>query len=47
MQAGADAVLVASILHYGQHTVGEVKRYLADSGIAVRSRAGRLTALTP
>src|ERR1700742_1942123 len=36
VQAGADAVLVASILPYGHHTVSEVKRYLADSGIAVR-----------
>ncbi|MGH2855856.1 MAG: imidazole glycerol phosphate synthase subunit HisF [Solirubrobacteraceae bacterium] len=34
--AGADAVLLASILHYGQHTVDEVKRFLASSGIAVR-----------
>jgi imidazole glycerol-phosphate synthase subunit HisF len=36
MQAGADAVLLASILHYGHHTVGEVKRHLAGSGVAVR-----------
>ena len=36
VQAGADAVLCASILHYGHHTVGEVKRRLADDGIAVR-----------
>jgi imidazole glycerol-phosphate synthase subunit HisF len=36
VQAGADAVLLASILHYGQHTIGEIKRYLADGGIAVR-----------
>jgi len=36
VQAGADAVLVASILHYGHHTVSEIKRYLAASGIAVR-----------
>ena len=35
-EAGADAVLLASILHYGHHTVGDVKRFLADSGIAVR-----------
>ncbi len=32
----ADAVLAASIFHYGQHTVGEAKRYLADRGIPVR-----------
>jgi cyclase len=32
----ADAVLAASIFHYGQHTVGEAKRYMADRGIAMR-----------
>jgi cyclase len=32
----ADAVLAASIFHFGQHTVGEVKRYLAAQGIPVR-----------
>jgi cyclase len=34
--AGADAVLLASILHYGRHTVAEVKRELAAAGVAVR-----------
>jgi cyclase len=34
--AGADAVLCASIFHYGQHTVAEAKRELANSGVAVR-----------
>jgi cyclase len=38
VQAGADAVLLASILHYGQHTVAEVKRHLADHAVAVRVR---------
>jgi cyclase len=37
LQAGADAVLCASILHYGQHTVPEIKRYLADAGEPVRA----------
>src|SRR5579884_3535042 len=32
LNAGADAVLCASIFHYGQHTVAEVKSYLADAG---------------
>jgi len=32
----ADAVLAASIFHYGEHTVGEVKRFMADQGISVR-----------
>jgi cyclase len=36
IEAGADAVLLASILHYGQHTVAEVKEELARGGIAVR-----------
>jgi cyclase len=36
VQAGADAVLCASILHYGQHTVAEVKHRLAADGISVR-----------
>jgi imidazole glycerol-phosphate synthase subunit HisF len=34
--AGADAVLVASIFHYGQHTVAEVKDHLAADGVPVR-----------
>jgi cyclase len=34
--AGADAVLCASILHYGAHTVAEIKQHLAGDGIAVR-----------
>ncbi len=36
LEGGADAVLAASIFHYGQHTVGEAKRYLAGRGIEVR-----------
>jgi cyclase len=32
----ADAVLAASIFHFGQHTVGEAKRYLSERGICVR-----------
>ena len=32
----ADAVLAASIFHYGEHTVGEAKRFMADKGISVR-----------
>ena len=33
---GADAVLCASIFHYGQYTVGEAKRHMAAAGIPVR-----------
>ncbi len=36
---GADAVLAASIFHFGQHTVAEAKRAMADAGIAVRPPA--------
>jgi len=32
----ADAVLAASIFHYGQHTVQEAKRFLAAQGIPMR-----------
>jgi cyclase len=32
----ADAVLAASIFHYGQHTVQDAKRYMAERGIEVR-----------
>jgi cyclase len=35
--AGADAVLAASIFHFGQHTIGEARRALAARGLAVRS----------
>jgi cyclase len=35
-QGKADAVLAASIFHYGQHTVGEAKRFMADRGIDMR-----------
>jgi cyclase len=37
LRAGADAALAASIFHYGQFTVGEAKRHLAQAGIAVRA----------
>ncbi|TPW17487.1 MAG: cyclase [Halothiobacillaceae bacterium] len=35
-QAQADAVLAASIFHFGQHTVGEAKQRLRDCGVEVR-----------
>ncbi len=35
----ADAVLAASVFHFGEHTVGDVKEYLARRGIAVRPAA--------
>ncbi len=36
VRAGADAVLCASIFHYGQHSVGEAKEELARAGVPVR-----------
>ena len=36
LQGHADAVLAASIFHYGQHTVGEAKRFMHDRGIPMR-----------
>jgi len=36
LEGGADAVLAASIFHFGQHSVGEAKEHLAARGIAVR-----------
>ena len=35
-QGGADAVLAASIFHYGEYTVQQAKQYMAERGIAVR-----------
>ena len=32
----ADAVLAASIFHFGTYTIRETKEYLADHGIPVR-----------
>lgn len=32
----ADAVLAASIFHFGEYTVGEAKQHMADCGIEVR-----------
>ncbi len=36
LEGKADAVLAASIFHFGQYTVGDVKKYLAAKGIPVR-----------
>ena len=34
----ADAVLAASIFHFGKHTVAEAKEHLASRGLPVRKR---------
>jgi cyclase len=36
VRGGADAVLAASIFHYGEHTIGDAKRHLAAAGVSVR-----------
>ena len=36
LQGGADAVLAASIFHFGQHSIPEAKQYLAQQGIPMR-----------
>ena len=36
LEGGADAVLAASIFHFGEYTVAEAKQYMADQGIEVR-----------
>ena len=36
LEGKADAVLAASIFHFGDYTVGDVKRFLATKGIPVR-----------
>src|SRR5439155_6150658 len=36
LEGKADAVLAASIFHFNEYTVGEVKEFLATKGIPVR-----------
>jgi cyclase len=36
LQGHADAVLAASIFHFGEFTVGQAKAFMADQGIAMR-----------
>ena len=38
-RAGADAVLLAGVLHEGMFTIADVKRALAESGVPVRDAA--------
>ena len=35
-QTDADAVLAASIFHYGKYSIQETKRYLHSQGVPVR-----------
>jgi cyclase len=36
VEGGADAVLAASVFHFGTHTIAEAKRYLQTRGVVVR-----------
>lgn len=36
IEGGADAVLAASIFHFGEYTIPEAKRYMADRNVIVR-----------
>ncbi|MEH6456237.1 MAG: imidazole glycerol phosphate synthase subunit HisF [Cocleimonas sp.] len=36
LEAGADAVLAASIFHFSEYTVGEAKQYMSEQGIEMR-----------
>ncbi len=36
LAAGADAVLAASIFHFGQHTIGDAKTFLIERGLPIR-----------
>jgi len=36
LKGGADAVLAASIFHYGEYTVRQAKDFMAAAGIEVR-----------
>jgi cyclase len=38
-EGGADAVLAASIFHFGEHTVGEAKALMLEAGVTVRPPA--------
>ena len=38
--AGADAVLAASIFHFGEHSIAEAKEALAAAGVRVRPASG-------
>jgi imidazole glycerol-phosphate synthase subunit HisF len=41
-QGKADAALLASLFHYGQYTVAEVKDYLAQKGLPIRRTGSKI-----
>ena len=36
LETNADAVIIASLFHYGTYTIGDVKRYMQEKGIPTR-----------
>ncbi|MEY3017838.1 MAG: hypothetical protein RL336_973, partial [Pseudomonadota bacterium] len=36
VEGGADAVLAASIFHFGEYTVPQAKQYMRERGVEVR-----------
>ena len=41
LDAGADALLAASVFHFGVHRIGDVKRYLDGQGYSIRMSASK------
>ncbi len=41
LDAGADALLAASVFHFGVHRIGDVKRYLAKEGYSMREESNQ------
>jgi cyclase len=41
LDAGADALLAASVFHFGIHRIGDVKRYLDAQGYSIRMSASK------
>ena len=39
IEAGADALLAASVFHFGVHRIADVKKYLSEHGYCVRTSA--------
>ena len=41
LDSGADALLAASVFHFGVHRIGDVKRYLAKEGYSMREESNQ------
>ncbi len=47
VEGGADAVLAASIFHFGEHTIAEAKAVMAEAGVTVRPPHAGVPGSTP